>query len=208
MVLHKIDGKMNMQNCGYSAMLRDEIATDALRLMATAVATDSCCRFSKRWHCRHQKHRRRWPDNPNGLSKFRKYCAYLPILCLIDRDWCCATSSGFWRSLKWHVADVKNITGDDQEWLKFYDYQNLCLRNQARPLKNIFLQLERCHYDVIAQRLLFLPTKNNFLTTLIPTEKPRYRYWRAFFCRFYLWQNHRYHFKKIFFSIFKQKTYA
>ena len=36
-----------------------------------------------------QKHRRRWPGNPNGRSKFRKYRVYLPILRLLTsmRSW-------------------------------------------------------------------------------------------------------------------------
>ena len=43
--------------------------------------------------CRRQKHCRRRPDNPNGPSKFRKYCVYLPHLRLCDRDCCSAADS-------------------------------------------------------------------------------------------------------------------
>ena len=46
MLLHKINGKMNMQNCGFSAKLR--WWQHAPRLTATAVITDSRHRFSKR----------------------------------------------------------------------------------------------------------------------------------------------------------------
>ena len=53
----------------------------APRLTATAVGTDSRYCFLKRWHVVNvKKHCRRWPGNPNGRLKFRKYHAYLPIL--------------------------------------------------------------------------------------------------------------------------------
>ena len=48
MLLRKIDGEMNIQNCGFFAKWRRW--RHAPRLTATSVITDSCHRFSKRWH--------------------------------------------------------------------------------------------------------------------------------------------------------------
>ena len=51
MVLCKIDGEINMQNCAYSANGEMKtVATDAPWLTAMTVATDSHHHFSKRWH--------------------------------------------------------------------------------------------------------------------------------------------------------------
>ena len=44
---------------------------------------------------------------------------------------------GFRRSLKRHVADVENIAGDDQDRSKFHEYENLCLRDQAKRLEKL-----------------------------------------------------------------------
>ena len=52
--------------------------------------------FEEMTHCRRQKHRWRWPGNPNGRLKFRKYRIYLRFyicLRLRDRD-CCSTADG------------------------------------------------------------------------------------------------------------------
>ena len=49
--------------------------------------------FEEMTRCRRQNHCRRWPDNPNGASKFRKYHVYLPLLRLRDRDRCSAADS-------------------------------------------------------------------------------------------------------------------
>ena len=68
--------------------------------------------------CQRQNHHRRWPGNSNGRSKLHKYCTYLPILCVRDRDWFSVTYGGFRRSLKRHVANVINIAGDDQITLR------------------------------------------------------------------------------------------
>ena len=123
--------------------------------------------FEEMTRCRCQKHCRRRPDNPNGPSKFYKYCVFLPLLRLFtsarslllfhgsgiathphrriskrlhvadvkkldlrwpgnhnDRSKFCNLGlftrsqltlrrrlCGFWRSLKRHVTDVKNIAG-------------------------------------------------------------------------------------------------
>ena len=153
-----------------------------------ADVNDSCHRlapsfFEEMTRCQCQKYRCWWPDNTYGRSKFHMYCAYLPILCLRDRDWCSAADSGFWRSLKRHVADVKDVTGDDQITLRIdknsaiteiYDYDPawslkkliFCCLDAAvmMSLCNVF-----SYYHL--QRLLFSPTKENFSTTLTPPPK-------------------------------------
>ena len=72
--------------------------------------------FEEMTRCRRQKLHWRWPGNPNSRSKFRN----LDCLRLHDRNWRSGGSSaadgGFRRWLKRHVADVKNIVGDDQDW--------------------------------------------------------------------------------------------
>ena len=132
------------------------------------------------------KHCRRWPDNPNGQSKFNKHRAYLSILRLFmsTRSW--LMLCGFQRSFKQHLADIKNITGDDQIALRID--QNSAI-TKIYALKDMFLLLGCYHYDAKAhcfisyyhsQQLFFSPMKNNFSMTLTPTEKPRYAYWRVF----------------------------
>ena len=189
MVLCKIDGEMIMQNCGYFAKLWNEDSGDWCSM---ADGSGSCSElapsfFEEMIRCRHQEHRRRWPGNPNGRLKFCKHRAYLQILLLGDHDWCFTADGSF--LLKWHMSAIKNIDGNDQNRSKLCNYQNLCLRDQERPLEIIFLLLGCHHYDAIAhcfffyhhsQLLLFSPMKNNFSTTLTRTEKPRYTYWRVF----------------------------
>ena len=112
--LRKIDCEMNMQNCGYSAKLRngDECymadGNSSCQELAPSFFEQMTC-------CRCQKHRQRWPGNPNVQSKFRKYRVYLPILHIISEI---TTDALQLTVLKWHVADIKNITSDDQLTLK------------------------------------------------------------------------------------------
>ena len=91
-----------------------------------------------------------------------------------------ATDGGFRRSLEWHVADIKNIAGDDQDRSKFCKYENICLRDQAKRLeKLLFAATNDAAIDGIAhrllscyhsQRLLFSHLTNNFSTTLTPPK--------------------------------------
>ena len=162
MVLRKIDGKMKMQNCGYSAKLRK---WDGCNWCSMADGNGSChgltpSFFEEMTRCRRQKHHRRWPGNPNGRSKFRRYRAYLPILRLRDRNWCSAADGSFQRWLKRHVADIKHITGEDQVTLRI-DWNSVITKIYAYEIKqdlsnNIFLLPGCCHYDVIAH--YFFPT--------------------------------------------------
>ena len=92
MLLRNIDGKMNLQNCGFSTKWRH-----ALRLTATAVITDSRHRFSKRWHVANVRniagdgqttimvHQ----NSANIACTFRFYVC----LRLRDRD-CCSAADG------------------------------------------------------------------------------------------------------------------
>ena len=64
----------------FSEIAKWRLWRHAPRLTATAVVTDSRCRFFKRRHVADIKHRRQWPGNTNGRLKFRKYRVYLQIL--------------------------------------------------------------------------------------------------------------------------------
>ena len=97
MQLHKIDGEMNMQNCGFSTKLRNGDGGDILHdwWQRQLSWTRTIVFFEAITRCRRQKHCWRRPDNPNGPSKFRKYRVYLPLLhpftsawsWLLDRGW-------------------------------------------------------------------------------------------------------------------------
>ena len=80
--------------------------------------------FEEMTRCLRQILQWRWPGNPNGRSNFRN----LGLIRLHDRNWCSgggfAADGGFRRSLKRHVADVKNIVGDYQDRSKFRKYAN------------------------------------------------------------------------------------
>ena len=139
--------------------------------------------FEEMTRCQRQKHRRRWPGNPNSKSKFRKYRAFLPILRLRDCDWCSVADGSFWRSLKQHLADVKNITGDDQGSIEILQLPKFMLTRSSKTIwkssfccsnTTIMMPLHTVFSFYHLQRLLFSPTKNNFSTTLNPIEKPRH----------------------------------
>ena len=243
--------EMNMQKYGFSAKWRRW--RYALRLTATAVVTDSRCRFSKRWHVADVKdiagdnkatlmvdrnsanitHTFRffvftstrswllfrgwrqlpqtrsigfqrddtlptsklhwkWPDNPNGRSKFSNL--HLFTLTISQLTLC------GWQRLTENAQTAhsrrQNIACNEKDRSKFHKYENLCLRDQVKPLKkHLFAartQPLRLHCKLLffsyyhSHRLLLSPTKYNFSMTLTLTEKPRYTYWRVFFCRFYL----------------------
>ena len=78
MVLRKIDGEMNMQNCGYSTKLWNGDGGD---WCSTADGNGSYHElaplfFKEMTRCRRQKHHWRWPGNPNGRWKYGKYRIY------------------------------------------------------------------------------------------------------------------------------------
>ena len=126
MLLRKIDGEMNVQNCGFSAKGRRW--QHATRLTATAVITDSRHRFSKRWHVADVKHMA--GDEQTTLMVHRNFknlaCTFRIYVCLrlCDRE-CCSSADG---SGSCHApapsyfkemtrCDIKNFTGDDQATL-------------------------------------------------------------------------------------------
>ena len=244
MLLRKIDGEKNVQNCVFSTKLINEDDGDMLhdqqqfsltrtvifwwyntfmfmlarsqltlrrwlrgwrrRLTAASWLTAVAPRMMKMAlrlpeiaqtaHCRHQTHRQQWPSNPNSWSKFRNLFVYVSKMAtnapaaaprlteIIQTTRCrCRKHRRRWR-------------GDDQDRSKFHNYETLCLRDQTKHLKKhlfaVRSQLLRWHWALCiscyhSQRLLFSPMKNNFSTTLSPTEKPRDTYC-IFFCRFYL----------------------
>ena len=106
--------------------------------------------------CRHQTHHRRWPSNPNGRSKFRNLFVYVskiatnapvaaPWLTEIVQTACCRR----WKHRRWWSGY--------QNRSKFRNYENLCLRDQSKPLeKHLFLLLDRRYYDGIMH--VFFPT--------------------------------------------------
>ena len=112
---------------------------------------------------------------------------------------------------KRHVANVKNIAGMTKDRSKCRKYENVFLRDQAKRLEKLLFAatndtaidgiphyLLSCYHS---QRLLFSHSKNNFSTTLTPTEKPRYTY-----CSFFVDSIYRKTIdiirKKILFSLF------
>ena len=98
-------------------------------LTATAVITDSRHRFSKRWHVADVKTIAR--DDQATLIVHRNSaniaCTFRLYVCLYLRDRDCfvprltaaafATHPHHRTSKRWHNADVKNFTGDDQATL-------------------------------------------------------------------------------------------
>ena len=151
--------------------------------------------FEERTRCRRQILQWRWPGNPNGRSNFRKVC-----LRLHDRNWCSgggsAADGSFRRSLKRHVANVKNIVGDYQDRSKFRKYANLFLRDQAKRLEKLrFCCYERrrdCRHCAPFTFLLSLVYGFCFHIRKIisrrplPLPKNRDIHIVEFFCRFYL----------------------
>ena len=127
MVLCKIDGKMNIQNCGYFTKWQHGDGGD---WCSRANGNGSChglapsC-FEEMTRYPQQKQCRRTPGNPNCLSKFHKYRAFFRISRIWDRDWCSALLTAVATdcrrrfSKKLRVAYVKNIAGDDQATLMF-----------------------------------------------------------------------------------------
>ena len=111
--------------------------------------------FEEMTRCRRQRLHWRWPGNPNGRSKFRNLGLFTFTRSQLTLRWRLRCWWRLRRSLKRHVADVKNIVGDDQDRLKFHKYANLCLRNQAKRLeKLLFAATNDAVIDGIAHRLL------------------------------------------------------
>ena len=134
--------------------------------------------FEEMTRCRSKKLQWRWPGNPNGRSTYLGLFTFTRSQ-LTLRWWLL----GWWRLSK--IAQTarsrrQKQSQDDQVQSKFRKYENLCLRDQAKRLeKHSFCCYERrrdwqhctlffsCYHS---QRLLFLHSKNNFLTILTPPK--------------------------------------
>ena len=94
MLLRMINGEMHVQNCWFSAKLLNGDGGDMLHdWRQRQLSRTRAIVFEGMTRCRHQKHCRRRPDNPNGPWKFRKYRVYLLLLRLCDHD-CCSAADG------------------------------------------------------------------------------------------------------------------
>ena len=136
--------------------------------------------FEEMTRCCHQKHHQQWPGNRNGRSKIRNIRLFTftrPQLTL--RGWRRLTEVAQ-MARSWRKKHHQCRPGNDQDRSKFRNYENLCLRDQAKPLeKHLFAvrplplwwhcALFNPYYHW--QQVLFSPTS---------TEKPRYTYWRVF----------------------------
>ena len=129
MLLRKIDDEMNVHNCGFSAKLRKRRRwRHAPRHTATAFITDSPHRFSKRWHVADVKNIA--SDDQTTLMINQNFsniaCTFRFYVCsiatVVMRLTVASVATHLHRriSKRWHVADVKNFTGDDQANLTVY----------------------------------------------------------------------------------------
>ena len=89
--------------------------------------------------CRRQTHSQRWPGKINGWSKFRDLRLFTLARSQLTLRWQLRgwwrlpeiVQTACWRRRKHH----RRRPGDDQDWLKFRNYENVCLRDHAKPLK-------------------------------------------------------------------------
>ena len=66
-----------------------------------------------------------------------------------------------------HVADVKNIAGNDQDQSKFHKHESLCLRDQAKRLeKLLFAATNDAAVDGIVHCFFPTITRNGFCSFL------------------------------------------
>ena len=99
-VLRKIDGKIDMKNCGYYAKWRWWLMLHGWRQrwvpgILTAIAQMASC-----W-CK--KHHQQWSGNPKSRTKFHNYRC--PSKCTFPRSR---------MMLDQHIVDSKNIAGNNQ----------------------------------------------------------------------------------------------
>ena len=130
-------------------------------------------------HCRRQTHRRLWPSNHNGRSKFRNLFIYISKITTNAPAVAPRLMEIIQTACSRYQKHRRRRPGDDQDWSKFRNYENLCLRDQAKPLeKHLFAvrsPLWRWHCALFfsyyhSQQLLFSLTKNNLSTTLTPLK--------------------------------------
>ena len=97
--------------------------------------------FEQMTRCQRQKLHWRWPGNPNGWSKFRNLGLFTFTRSQLTLRW---RLRGWWRFLE--IAQTarnrrQKHRRDDQDRLKFCKYENICLRDQTKRLKNFYLLL-------------------------------------------------------------------
>ena len=176
MVLRKIDGKINIQNCGYSEKLRNGYGGN---ICFTADDNGSChglapSFFEEMIRCRRKKYHWRWCfwwlGNPNGISKFCKYRVQhrISFNFMFNRSW--LMLRGWWRLLKITQTSHSRLQkhrrwwpGNPKDRSKFCIYQNLCLRDQSIYLeKHIFCcsdaAIAHCYFFLLSLRMAFVLT--------------------------------------------------
>ena len=162
----------------------------------------------KRLRCRRQAHRRRWPGNPNGRSKFRNLFAYASkiatnALAAASRLTEIVQTA---RCRRWKYR--QRWPGADQDLLKFHIYENICLQDQAKPLEKHLVAvwspplwwhcaLFFSYYH--SQRLLFSPMIISRRPWLSPKNQDIHI--EEFLDSIYS-KNHRYYNKQIFIFYF------
>ena len=148
--------------------------------------------FEDLTHYRRQKHRRRWPGNPNGRPKFCKYRVYHSILHLLmsTRSWLLLHD---WRQRqlpRTHAVVFEEMTccrcqKHRRWWPWSIEIPHLpkFMPMRASKTTNIFFAARApqlwCHCTLFFsyyhwQRRLFSPTNNNFSITLTPPKTEIY----------------------------------
>ena len=151
--------------------------------------------FEEITRCRHKKLHWRWPGNPNGRSKFRNLGLFTFTRSQLTlRRWLLG-----WRRHP-QIAQMARCRryNHRRQWpgsIEILQIRKFMpMRSSKTSRKTSFCCYDRRrdwrHYAQFTfllslERLLFSHSKNNFSTTLTPTEKPRYTYCRVFW-RFYL----------------------
>ena len=147
--------------------------------------------FEEMTRCRRQKLHWRWPGNPNGRSKFRNLGLFT---FLHDRNWRSSGGSAAGWRLPEIAQTARNRRQTSPGWPESIEIPQIrkfmhtrssktsrktsfCCYKRCRDWRHCALFFLSCYHW---QRLLFSHSKNNFSTTLTPTEKPRYTYCRVF----------------------------
>ena len=176
MLLRKIDGEMNVQNGGYSARLRNgdggdilhnwwlrftsvyicAIATVVPQLTATAVAMHPRSRISKRWHVADIKNITE--DDQATLTVDRNSAIYFVYVYEIatNAPVTAVANGGFRRSLKRHIADVKNIARKTRIDLNSANTKMYVYEIKQNVSKNVFLLLRTTPLLMALHTVFFL----------------------------------------------------
>ena len=86
MLLCKIDGEMNMQNCGFPRKCEMDAVTTCSTTDGNGSYHETAATFfDEMTRCRRKTYCQQQPGNPNGPSKFCKYRVYLPLSTVVPR---------------------------------------------------------------------------------------------------------------------------